>query len=88
VLTAGAAIVFWLAAPFLLLRQGKDVTVNKGVTLDVYTDRNHELAQAPAPKAPAKTLLAANTAEATVLSMPTNRERRWKWTARSSAAHR
>src|SRR3954454_20135733 len=32
VITAGAAIVFWPAAPVFLLMKGKDVTINKGVT--------------------------------------------------------
>jgi len=41
VLTAGAAIVFWPAAPVLLLRKGKDITINKGVAFEVYTDTNH-----------------------------------------------
>jgi len=48
VLTAGAAIVFWPAAPVLLLRKGKDITINKGVAFDVYTDTNH-LVGTPAP---------------------------------------
>ena len=30
VMTAGAAVLFWPAAPFFLLRKGKDVTINKG----------------------------------------------------------
>lgn len=32
VITAGVAVVFWPAAPFVLLRKGKDTAVNKGVT--------------------------------------------------------
>ena len=43
VLTAGAAIVFWPAAPFFLLMHGKDTTINKGVTFDVFTDNSHIL---------------------------------------------
>jgi len=65
VITAGVAVVFWPAAPFVLLRKGKDTTINKGVTFDVFVDGNHTLGtpatataqvtQAPAvrPAAPA-----------------------------------
>jgi hypothetical protein len=49
VITAGVAVVFWPAAPFVLLRKGKDITVNKGVTFDVFIDGNHSLAASPAP---------------------------------------
>lgn len=66
VLTAGAAIVFWPAAPVFLLMKGKDVTVNKGITVDVFTDSDHTMKspthrQAPnvtsvAPGAPAPTM--------------------------------
>jgi hypothetical protein len=41
VMTAGAALVFWPAAPVFLLRKGKDITINKGVSFDVFTDTNH-----------------------------------------------
>ena len=51
VLTAGAAIVFWPAAPFFLLMHGKDTTINKGDTFDVFTDSNHVLQNAR-PAAP------------------------------------
>lgn len=40
-LTAGAAIIFWPAAPVFLLMKGKDVTVNKGVVVDVFTDQRY-----------------------------------------------
>jgi hypothetical protein len=49
VITAGVAVVFWPAAPFVLLRKGKDTTINKGVTFDVFVDGNHALNAAPAP---------------------------------------
>ncbi|HWB95695.1 MAG TPA: PEGA domain-containing protein [Bryobacteraceae bacterium] len=48
VLTAGAAVVFWPAAPVFLLMHGKDVTINKGVTFDVFTDTNHIIQARPA----------------------------------------
>jgi hypothetical protein len=43
VMTAGAAVLFWPAAPFFLLRKGKDVTINKGVVIEVFTDQVHTL---------------------------------------------
>ena len=53
VLTAGDAVVFWPAAPVFLLRKGKDITINKGVGFDVYTDTNHVVGTAaPAPGVP------------------------------------
>ena len=41
ILTAGAAIVFWPAAPVFLLRKGNDITINRGTAFDVFTDANH-----------------------------------------------
>jgi hypothetical protein len=38
VITAGVAIVFWPAAPFMLLMKGKETTFNKGMTFEVFTD--------------------------------------------------
>ena len=52
-LTAGAAIVFWPAAPVFLLMKGKDVTVNKGIIIDVFTDQRFVLKPPPAPAAAA-----------------------------------
>ena len=49
VLTAGAAVVFWPAAPAFLLIKGKDVTLNRGMTFDTFTDQDHTL---NLPKAP------------------------------------
>jgi hypothetical protein len=43
VLTASAAVLFWPAAPAFLLIKGKDVTLNKGMIFDTFTDQNHEL---------------------------------------------
>lgn len=48
ILTGAAAVVFWPAAPVFLLIKGKDVTVHKGVTVDVFTDQRFVLsAKAP-----------------------------------------
>ncbi|HEY7302758.1 MAG TPA: PEGA domain-containing protein [Bryobacteraceae bacterium] len=54
VLTAGAAVLFWPAAPAFLLIKGKDVTVNKGVIFETFTDRDHVIAAstASAPAVP------------------------------------
>jgi hypothetical protein len=38
VITAGVAVLFWPAAPFLLLRKGKDFTFNQGMIFEVFTD--------------------------------------------------
>ena len=48
IITAGVAAVFWPAAPVMLLMKGKDITINKGVTFDVFTDVDHILAD-PVP---------------------------------------
>ena len=73
VLTAGAAIVFWPAAPFFLLMHGKDTTINKGVTFDVFTDTNHELhssriAAAPVSPAPAAPVAPQASAQVAITS--------------------
>src|SRR4051812_34704499 len=46
VLTAGAAVLFWPAAPAFLLIKGKDVNINKGVVFDAFTDADHVLKSA------------------------------------------
>ena len=51
VMTAGAAVLFWPAAPFFLLRKGKDVNINKGIVLEVFTDQDHTLKGARAATA-------------------------------------
>lgn len=43
IMTAGAAVLFWPAAPFFLLRKGKDVNINKGIVFEVFTDSDHPL---------------------------------------------
>ena len=47
IITAGVAFAFWPAAPVMLLMKGKDVTINKGISFDVYTDVNHPLSSGP-----------------------------------------
>ena len=53
VITAGAAVLFWPAAPAFLLMKGKDITLNKGMIFDTFTDQDHVLktsAQLSTPK--------------------------------------
>lgn len=59
VLTGAAAVVFWPAAPAFLLIKGKDVTVNRGITVDVFTDQRFVLQAKAAvmPPAGSSTLL-------------------------------
>jgi hypothetical protein len=65
VITAGVAAVFWPAAPVFLLMKGKDVTVNKDVVFDVFTDKNYVVAAAAAAAAaPAASAAAAPAAPA------------------------
>ena len=60
VITAGVAVAFWPAAPFVLLMKGKDVTMNRGVIFDVFTDQPHMISAAgPAPRNYAMTDLPA-----------------------------
>ncbi|MBV9082306.1 MAG: PEGA domain-containing protein [Acidobacteriaceae bacterium] len=61
VLTAGAAVLFWPAAPAFLLIKGKDVTINKGVVFDTFTDRDHVLSTAAAAVPPAGMRIAGAT---------------------------
>lgn len=56
-LTAGAAVVFWPAAPAFLLMKGKDVDIHRGVTFDVFTDQDHKVAVLAKP---AQMLMASN----------------------------
>jgi hypothetical protein len=47
VITAGVAVVFWPAAPFVLMRHGKDTTINKGTAFEVFIDGNHNMNAVP-----------------------------------------
>jgi hypothetical protein len=64
VMTAGAAVLFWPAAPFFLLRKGKDVTINKGMVFEVFTDEDHVVKVAGAAPANQAAPLAATLAVA------------------------
>lgn len=52
IMTAGAALLFWPAAPAFLLIKGKDVTINRGVTFDTFTDQDHVVTNSHAPATP------------------------------------
>jgi len=54
-ITAGVAAVFWPAAPFVLLHKGKDATIIKGRTYDVFSDDTVYLASAIAASTPLMT---------------------------------
>jgi hypothetical protein len=60
VLTAGAAVLFWPAAPAFLLIKGKDVTVNKGVVFDTFTDSDHALTNVVPPAGRANATVASS----------------------------
>ncbi len=40
---AGATIIFWPAAPFILLRQGGNITIPRGVVFEMFTAHNHAI---------------------------------------------
>lgn len=68
VMTAGAAVLFWPAAPVFLLRKGKDVTIHKGVVFEVFTDQDHVLkstASAAAREQKTATAAAPSSSEGT-----------------------
>lgn len=73
VLTAGAAVLFWPAAPAFLLIKGKDVNVNKGVIFETFTDRDHVMAlNHAAPTIPGTPALASSnrgTASVSITSL-------------------
>lgn len=52
VLTASAAVLFWPAAPAFLLIKGKDITLNKGMVFETFTDQDHAVGGASASNSP------------------------------------
>jgi PEGA domain len=71
IMTAGAAVLFWPAAPAFLLIKGKDVTINRGVTFDTFTDQDHVLVSShnmPIPGSPASPSGSANGAAAVTIT--------------------
>jgi PEGA domain len=69
VMTAGAAVLFWPAAPFFLLRKGKDVTINRGMVIEVFTDSEH-LVKNNKPAVLAQTVLAQAAPAPAMISAP------------------
>jgi hypothetical protein len=67
VMTAGAAVLFWPAAPFFLIRKGKDININKGIVLEVFTDAEHVL-KSGKPRAVANVPSAAEISSVTITS--------------------
>jgi len=59
VMTAGAAVLFWPAAPFFLMRKGKDITINKGIVIEVFTDAEHIVKSGSRPAGAPNTVIAA-----------------------------
>lgn len=70
VMTAGAAVLFWPAAPFFLLRKGKDVTINKGMVFEVFTDEDHIVKVAGAAPVNQAAPLAATLATLSAAATP------------------
>ena len=66
IMAAGAAVVFWPAAPVFLLRKGADITINRGTTFEVFTDANH--AVGPVASAPAAPMPGGATAAVSITS--------------------
>jgi hypothetical protein len=62
ILTAGAAVVFWPAAPVFLLRKGADITINRGTAFEVFTDANHTASSAGRGAATAPAVAGAEAA--------------------------
>lgn len=49
VITAGVAVLFWPAAPFVLLMQGKDANFAQGMTFEVFTNTAYSVKARPEP---------------------------------------
>ena len=62
IMTAGAALLFWPAAPVFLLRKGADISVNRGTAFDVFTDANHAVGSATTSAAASAPVPAASAA--------------------------
>jgi hypothetical protein len=69
VMTAGAAVLFFPAAPFFLLRKGKDVNINKGMVFEVFTDEDHSLAASPVASVPASGQIVNAVAELAAITI-------------------
>jgi PEGA domain len=74
IITAGAAVAFWPAAPFVLLIQGKDVTLHRGMEIDVFTDQTFAMRNPAALLASAGQSLSATPVAVQVTSQPEGAE--------------
>ena len=72
VLTAGAAVLFWPAAPAFLLIKGKDVTINRGVVFDAFTDQDHVLVSAAGATASANRMPGGPTSGSANVTITSN----------------
>lgn len=70
VLTASAAVLFWPAAPVFLLRKGQDITINKGVVFEVFTDANAALADTASDSRPPAAVDARQGVATIVITSP------------------
>jgi hypothetical protein len=70
VLTASAAVLFWPAAPVFLLRKGQDITINKGVVFEVFTDANAALADTASDSRPPAAVDARRGVATIVITSP------------------
>src|SRR4051812_40648489 len=68
IMAAGAAVVFWPAAPVFLLRKGADITINRGTTFEVFTDANHAVGPVASAPAPAAAMPGGATAAVSITS--------------------
>jgi hypothetical protein len=68
-LTAGAWVAFWPAAPFVLLMHGKDVTIHRGIELSVFTDQTFAVKNTGAPVANSSLVHTPSPAASTPVSV-------------------
>jgi hypothetical protein len=64
IITAGVAVLFWPAAPFILLAHGKDSVIPRGTIYEVFTDARYT----PKPRSEAGSLPAAAVTTAVAIS--------------------
>jgi hypothetical protein len=69
VTTAAIAVFVPVAAPFALLRKGKDITIPSGTRIDVFVDGDHVLTPAEAVTTAASTAPAAPITNADVIKL-------------------
>jgi len=70
VITAGVAVLFWPAAPFVLLMHGKDATFPQGMTFEVFTDAPYTPKPKAFPAARVLSVISAPPASVVITSVP------------------